>query len=223
VDFATSLLRGDGADDKLYQRKILNVRDIACAVLVDASSSTEERVGGRRIIDIEKDAIALLGSALSMIGDAFAVYSFFSMGRSNIFFSTPKRFSDSWNSDTIRRVGGIQANAGNRDGAAIRHASAALAARPEKTKLLILLSDGIPADAGYGGAGGAETSRYAIEDTRRAILEARQRSVRPFCITIDRFAKSYISYLYGDRNHARIQSISQLPEKLSKVYLRITG
>ena len=144
VDFATSLLRGDGSDDKLYQRKILNVRDIACAVLVDASSSTEELVAGRRIIDIEKDAIALLGSALSMIGDAFAVYSFFSMGRSNIFFSTPKRFADPWNSEAIARVGGIQANAGNRDGAAIRHATARLAERPEKTKLFILLSDGTP-------------------------------------------------------------------------------
>ncbi len=223
VDFATSLLRGDGADDKLYQRKTLNVRDIACAVLVDASSSTEERVGGRRIIDIEKEAVALLGSALSMIGDTFAIYSFFSMGRSNIFFSTPKRFSDPWNTNAVRRVGGIHANAGNRDGAAIRHASATLAERPEKTKLLILLSDGIPADAGYGGATGAETSRYAIEDTRRAILEARQKSVRPFCITIDRFAKSYISYLYGDRNHAGIQSVTQLPEKLSKIYMRITA
>ncbi len=223
VDFATNLLRGDGSDDKLYQRKILNVRDIACAILVDASSSTEERVAGRRIIDIEKDAIALLSSALSMIGDAFAVYSFFSMGRSNVFFSTPKRFTDPWNTEAIARVGGIQANAGNRDGAAIRHATARLAERPEKTKLLILLSDGIPADAGYGGATGADTSRYAIEDTRRAILEARQRTVRPFCITIDRFAKSYITYLYGDRNHARIQSIAQLPEKLSKVYMRITA
>jgi hypothetical protein len=223
VDYATSLLRGDGADDKLYQRKILNVRDIACAILVDASSSTEEMVGGRRIIDIEKDAIALLASALSMIGDAFAVYSYFSMGRSNVFFSTPKQFSDSWGAQAIRRVGGIQANAGNRDGAAIRHATAKLAERPEKTKLLILLSDGIPADAGYGGATGADTSRYAIEDTRRAILEARRRTVRPFCITIDRFAKSYVSYLYGERNHARIQSIAQLPEKLSKVYMRITA
>ena len=74
-----------------------------------------------------------------------------------------------------------------------------------------------------GTAPGADTSRYAIEDTRRAILEARQRTVRPFCITIDRFAKSYITYLYGDRNHARIQSITQLPEKLSKVYMRITA
>ncbi|MFP4566927.1 MAG: nitric oxide reductase activation protein NorD [Spirochaetaceae bacterium] len=223
VDFATNLLRGDGSDDKLYQRKILNVRDIACAVLVDASSSTEELVAGRRIIDIEKDAIALLGSALSVIGDAFAVYSFFSMGRSNVFFSTPKRFADPWNSEAIARVGGIQANAGNRDGAAIRHATARLAERPEKTRLLVLLSDGIPADAGYGGATGADTSRYAIEDTRRAILEARRHGVRPFCITVDRFAKSYVSYLYGDRNHARIQSIAQLPEKLSRVYMRVTA
>lgn len=222
VDFATSLLRGDGVNDKLYQRKILNVRDIACAVLVDASSSTEEKVAGRRIIDIEKDAIALLASALSLIGDAFAVYSFFSMGRSNIFFSTPKRFADPWNGESIRRVGGIQANAGNRDGAAIRHAASKLAERPEKTKLLIILSDGIPADAGYGGATGAETSRYAIEDTRRAILEARRQTIRPFCITIDRFSRSYVPYLYGERNHARIQSISELPEKLSRVYLRIT-
>lgn len=44
-------------------------------------ASPDEPVNGRRIIDIEKDAIAVLASALQKIGDDFGVFTFFSLGR----------------------------------------------------------------------------------------------------------------------------------------------
>jgi len=48
-----------------------------------------------------------------------------------------------------------------------------------RTKLLFTLSDGRPDDEdGYRGS-------YGIEDTRRALMEARYRGVHPYCITID--------------------------------------
>ena len=43
---------------------------------------------------------------------------------------------------------------GNRDGAALRFVAEHLAKRPENRKLLILISDGQPADTGYRGTGG---------------------------------------------------------------------
>jgi nitric oxide reductase NorD protein len=86
-----------------------------------------------------------------------------------------------------------------------------------------MLSDGVPADAGYGGASSAETSRYAIEDTRRAILDARTHGIIPYCVTIDRFAKRYIPHLYGDRHHCLIDDVVKLPDRMWRLYARLTA
>ena len=222
VDYATDVLRGSSPDEKIYTHKKRNIRDIVAAILVDASSSTEEMVNGMRIIDIEKAALCLLAAVLEPIGDIFGIFSFFSMGRSNVFYQVTKDFHESWNETTQSRLGSIDAAASNRDGCAVRHAAERLLSRPEKTKLLLLLSDGIPADSGYGTQDASQTSDYAIEDTRRAIIEARTRGVISYCITIDRSARSYISHLYGDYHYTILSDVSLLPEKLAKLYLRLT-
>ena len=49
-----------------------------------------------------------------------------------------------------------------------------------RTRLLIVLSDGRPYDHDYGDA------RYAREDTREALKQAKIQGITPFCITIDR-------------------------------------
>ncbi len=164
VDYLMDLIRGQSPDERIYFRKIKNLRDIASAILVDASSSTdtEIRAGGSKIIDIEKAALALLGSALSIVGDNFGIFSFFSMGRKNVFVNVVKDFPELWNDHTWTRIPEIKAYAGNRDGCAIRHTTARLLEEPNKTKLLILLSDGIPADTGYGSKSSSDTSGYAI-------------------------------------------------------------
>jgi nitric oxide reductase activation protein len=222
VDYATDFMRGTFLDEKIYMRKKQNVRDIVAAIVTDASSSTDEKIGGKRIIDIEMTALSLLSSALSLIGDRFALFTFFSMGRQNVFFNIIKDFHEPWNNHTQARVSSVKAIAGNRDGAAIRHTVMKLLQQPEKTKLMILLSDGIPADTGYGTSDGAETNRYAIEDTRRAVIEARMQGVIPFCITIDRAAKKYIPHLYGDYHYAVLPDVMLLPEKLSRLYVKLT-
>jgi nitric oxide reductase NorD protein len=221
-DFTTDLMRGSTPDGKIYQRRKRNRRDIVAAVILDASSSTEERVDDETIISVEKQALCLLAGVLAPIGDVFGIFSYFSMGRHNNFFMIAKDFDEKWNQRTQGRIAAIEASSSNRDGCAIRHATARLAERQETTKLLLLLSDGIPADAGYGSTDGSATNDYAIEDTRRAIIEARIAGVVPYCITIDKSAKSYIPRLYGDYHYTVISSVSELPEKLSRLYLRLT-
>jgi nitric oxide reductase NorD protein len=222
VDYAIDLIRGKTPEDRIYLKKIRNRRDVAAAVLIDASSSTEETVSGRRIIDIEKDAVCLLGQTLAAVGDDFGLYSFASNGRHGVFFNVVKDFADPWGPPVQARIGAIEAVASNRDGCAVRHASAVLASLPHKTKLLLLLSDGIPADVDYGSASNIETSQYAIEDTRQAILDAKKTGIVPYCLTIDRTAKDYIARLYGQYHFQILSDIARLPEKLSKLYLRLT-
>lgn len=222
LDYTLSLVRGESMDEKIYFRKIRNTRDVMVSILFDASSSTDTMVGKSRVIDIEKAALSLLASALDLIGDAFGIFSFHSMGRQRVFVDVIKDFKETWGRQTQGRIPSIKAQAGNRDGCAIRHMTAKLRGEQAKTKLLILLSDGVPADPGYGSSSAADTSRYAIEDTRRAILEARRQGIVPYCLTIDRFAKKYVSYLYGDYHHAILSDVGKLPEKLSQLYVRLT-
>ncbi len=70
-----------------------------------------------------------------------------------------------------------------RMGVIIRHLSALLHAVEARTKVLITLSNGKPDD--YNGYRG----EYGIEDTRQALIEAKQNGIHPFCITIDTEAR----------------------------------
>jgi len=75
VDMAIDLSRGVSPNEKVYQRKLKNTRDVVAAVVVDSSSSTGQEVPGqkqRRIIDVEKAALALAAAAMSRLGDTFA-------------------------------------------------------------------------------------------------------------------------------------------------------
>ena len=233
VDFAIDLRRGASPDEKIYFQKQTNRRDLVTVLLVDSSSSTGvplRPTANRRdqperqppsIIEVEQAALTIAAAALREIDDCFGVFSFFSLGRSRVFFNVVKDFHEPWDQRSQARVGAMQPYASNRDGCAIRHATARLLQREERTKLL-LLSDGIPADLDYGGASGADTSLYTIEDTRRAIVEARNQGVVAFCLTIDRFARDYIPRLYGDRQYAMLTDVRRLPDKLGQLYLRLT-
>ena len=222
VDYSIDVLRGVSPDERVYFRKIKSNRDVGVAILVDSSSSTDEVIHEKKIIEIEKAALALLASALALVGDSFSIYSFFSQGRNRVFFNIVKDFHEPWSELSKSRVAAIQAYASNRDGCAIRHATMRLEQQSNHTKLLILLSDGIPADKDYGSDSSADTSEYAIEDTRKAVLECKMKGIVPYCITIDRTAKSYVPHLYGDFHHVILDDVTRLPDKLARLYLRFT-
>ncbi|MEE8265980.1 MAG: hypothetical protein V3R62_06495 [Acidiferrobacterales bacterium] len=68
-------------------------------------------------------------------------------------------------------------------GVIIRHLSALLHAVEARAKVLITLSNGKPDD--YNGYRG----EYGIEDTRQALIEAKQNGIHPFFITIETEAR----------------------------------
>lgn len=102
-------------------------------------------------------------------------------------------------------------------GFAIRHLTNILNQVEAKTRVLITLSDGNPDDYDpYKGD-------YAIEDTRRALLEAKRAGVHAYCITIDREAKDYLSHMYGTAGYTVIDKVRQLPLKVTDIYRRVTS
>ncbi|MBY0248076.1 MAG: VWA domain-containing protein [Nitrospiraceae bacterium] len=213
---AAELRAGSEGDDRLYVRREKRQRDVAVAFLVDVSGSTSRRLdSGRRVIDVEKESLVLLCEALEAVGDQYGLYAYSGQGRGSVDFLTIKDFDDRLGPATALRLGGLAPRQQNRDGAAIRHASAKLRARDAIHRLLILVSDGRPLDGEYKDA-------YALEDTKTALREARQRGINPFCVTIDREADLYMRRMYGDVQFAVIDRVESLPSRLPRMYHRLT-
>ncbi len=219
--------RADGhQSDRIYTRRLRRRRDVAVSFLLDQSSSTARTIGrhplqpythpGRRIIEIEKEGLVLMSEALEAVGDSYSINGFTSEGRRNVKFYVLKDFGEHYSDEVMRRIGGITYQNNTRLGAAIRHAAAKLSKQEVRTRLLIVLSDGRPYDHDYGDA------RYAREDTREALRQAKTQGITPFCITIDRESEAELRDLYGDVGYTIIDDVLSLPERLPGIYRRLT-
>lgn len=219
--------RADGQQsERIYTKRLRRRRDVAVSFLLDQSSSTARTIGrhplqpythpGRRIIEIEKEGLVLMSEALEAVGDVYSINGFTSEGRRNVKFYVLKDFGEHYSDEVKRRIGGITYQNNTRLGAAIRHATAKLEKQEARTRLLIVLSDGRPYDHDYGDA------RYAREDTREALRQAKTAGITPFCITIDRESESELRDLYGDVGYTIIDDVLTLPERLPGIYRRLT-
>ena len=207
---------GMEGSDRIYVRHEKKERDVAVAFLVDVSGSTSRQLeNGRRVIDIEKESLVLLCEALEAVGDQYGVYAYSGQGRGQVEFSVIKEFDEPLGRATAHRLGGLVPRQQNRDGAAIRHATAKLRACEARTKLLVLVSDGRPLDGDY-------KDDYSLEDTKVALREARQAGIDPFCVTIDRESDAYLRRMYGDVRFAVIDRVEALPARLPRIYQRLT-
>jgi nitric oxide reductase NorD protein len=196
--------------ENVYQHNEKKLRDIAVAILVDMSKSTRGDT-----LRFEKEALVILSEALHVVGDAYAIYGFSGDNRDNVDFYRIKDFKESNNHMVRQRIAGIACGLENRDGAALRHVAGILKSREEKTRLIVLLSDGKPVDKAYAG-------RYAIEDTRKALLEAQLSGIKTFCITIDQQAPEYLPRMYRHSSWVVIDDVARLPEKISRIFARLT-
>lgn len=211
---------GGSPTDRIYVRHQRDERDVAVAFLVDMSSSTNElaNVGGQRIIDVEKEALVLIAEAVDAIGDTAAIYGFSGYGREQVAFYVAKDFSDPWDSRVQERIGRMSWKMENRDGTAIRHATRKLQQVSARVRILLLLSDGKPLDCGCD----HYSDRYAQEDTRVALQEARAVGIHPFCITVDVAAQEYMTRMYGEGAYTIIDRVDHLPQRLPQIYRRLT-
>src|SRR2546423_769188 len=219
--------RADGQQsERLYTKRLRRERDVAVSFLLDQSSSTARTIcrhplqpythPGRRIIEVEKEGLVLKSQALEAVGDPYSIYGFTSEGRRNVKFYVVKDFGEPYAEEVERRIGGINYQNNTRLGAAIRHAAARLRRQEARTRLLIVLSDGRPYDHDYGDA------RYAREDTREALRQARLDGITPFCVTIDRDSEPELRDLYGEVGDTIIDDVLSLPERMPAIYRRLT-
>lgn len=206
--------RKGGAEpsSRVFAQRQRDQRSLAVMLMIDMSGSTKGWVN-----DAEREALVLLCEAIEALGDAYAIYGFSGWTRTRCDIYRVKRFAERYDDAVRQRIAGIEAKDYTRMGVAVRHLSGLLAAQPARHKLLVCLSDGRPDDYGDEYRG-----HYGVEDTRRALQEARAEGIRSFCVTIDRHGADYLPRLYGPAHYAVIDDARKLPEKLADIYRKIT-
>lgn len=207
-------MRGDGAElsPLLFTKRRRHERDLAVMLMVDMSGSTKGWIN-----EAEREALVMLCEALEILGDRYAIYGFSGMTRRRCEIFRIKRFEEAYDRQVRGRIAGIEPQDFTRMGAAIRHLTMQLERVQARTKVLITLSDGKPDDYSDEYRG-----EYGIEDTRKALLEAKRIGIRPFCVTIDHEAREYLPHMYGAANWTVVDDPSLLPVRIAGIYQRLT-
>ncbi|PWC31267.1 VWA domain-containing protein [Azospirillum sp. TSO35-2] len=192
-------------------------RDLSVCVLVDVSLSTDSFIEERRVLDVEKEALLALTHGLAACGDEHAILTFTSHRRHRVDLRTVKGFEERLDARTVRRIRALKPGSYTRMGAALRHATACLQDRPHSHRLLLVLTDGKPNDTDH------YEGRYAIEDTRVAVQEARRAGLKLFGVTVDEKGRDYLPYIFGPGAYAIFPHVARLPMALPAIYRQLTG
>ena len=212
------LRMGQQPDPRIMMRSVRKVRDISVMVLLDLSESTNEKVAGQdyTVLDLQRQATVLLADAISKIGDPFAIHGFCSDGRHNVEYSRFKDFDQPYNEIPKARLAGMSGQLSTRMGAAIRHAGHYLGLQKSSRKLLLVITDGEPADIDV------RDPQYLRYDTKKAVEEVARSGVTTFCMSLDPRADQYVSRIFGARNYMVVDHVERLPEKLPILYAGLT-
>jgi nitric oxide reductase NorD protein len=208
----TELAASGECSDRIHLASRPQAHDLAVTLLVDVSLSTDAWFNERRVLDVEKEALLVLAEGLSACGDMHSILSFTSRRRDWVRVETIKDFDEPMSALVRHRIAALKPGYYTRMGAALRHATAKLAERPNRKHLLLVLTDGKPNDVDH------YEGRFALEDTRRAVTEARRRGIHVFGVTVDQDAKTYVPAVFGHHGYAVVPDIRRLPAALPQIY-----
>jgi nitric oxide reductase activation protein len=220
VQFVVERRAGQSPKANIYRQRRPLQRDTAVLLLADLSTSimAEAADSGVRVVDRLRAAMLLFGEALVEVGDPFALYGFASKYHQEVLVYPIKRFDERFDGRARAVLGGLSGRLATRMGAAIRHSTRQLLRSPGQRRLLLILSDGRPADYDDGG-----DPRYLQEDTRMAVREAREQGVHAFCISLDPRGGEYLPLVFGPGHYLVLPQIDHLPQRLPEIYLRLRG
>jgi hypothetical protein len=209
---------GRQPDPRIMMRSVRKTRDISVLVLLDLSHSTNDKVAGQEhtVLDLTRSACALLADAIQKVGDPFAIHGFCSDGRHDVNYWRFKDFDQPYDDLAKARLAGMQGQLSTRMGAAIRHATAALKAQRSSKKLLLVITDGEPADVDV------RDPQYLRHDTKKAVEAAARNGVTTYCMSLDPRADSYVGRIFGERRYLVVDKVERLPEKLPVLYAGLT-
>lgn len=219
VDAMTSIRMGEQPNPRITMRNVIKNRDLAVTVLLDLSESTNEKMQGseKTVLELTREAATLVATAINGIGDPFAIHGFASDGRHDVQYFRFKDFNQKFGEEAKGRLAGMKGGLSTRMGAAMRHAAHHLLKQPERRKLLLLVTDGEPADIDE------RDPQHLRNDTRKAVEELHTRGVMSYCLTLDPNADSYVKRIFGANNYTIVDHVDRLPEKLPALFASLTS
>ncbi len=209
---------GQQPDPRIMMRSVRQVRDFSILVLLDLSESTNDKVAGQEysVLDLTRQACVLLADAISKVGDPFAIHGFCSDGRHDVQYLRFKDFDQPWNEEPKARLAGMTGQLSTRMGAAIRHAGHHLQRQKSAKKLLLVITDGEPADIDV------RDPQYLRSDTKKAVEDVAKHGVVTYCMSLDPGADHYVARIFGQNHFMVVDHVQRLPEKLPRLYAGLT-
>lgn len=192
-------------------------RSVSVLLLLDLSQSLNEVVNdaGQTILELSQEAVSLLAWAVEQLGDNFAIAGFNSDTRQKVMYYHIKGYGEHWDDTVKSRLADLKAEFSTRMGAAIRHGAHYLELQESDKKLMLILTDGEPADIDM------SDPQALIQDTHKAVQEVKQRGLYPYCISLDKKADEYIADIFGP-HYSVIDRIESLPKELPQLFLSLT-
>jgi hypothetical protein len=219
IDALVAIRMGAQPDSRITMRNQIKSRDLAVTVLLDLSESTNDQVDGaeQTVLDLTKEAAILVATAIEGIGDPFSIAGFASDGRHDVHYYTFKQFGQRFNEEAKARLDGMHGGLSTRMGTALRHAGYGLLKQAETRKLILLVTDGAPADVDE------RDPQYLRHDTRKAVEELSSKGVFTYCLTLDPQADHYVKRIFGQNNYMILDHVNRLPEKLPTLFASLTS
>jgi nitric oxide reductase activation protein len=208
---------GAQPDPRIHMSTRTDGRDIAVLLLVDLSASVNDAVPGtdETVLGVSRAAVALLAWAVSQLGDQLAIAGFNSNTRHEVRYLHIKGFAEAWDDTPKARLAGAQGALSTRMGAALRHAGHLLSGRQADKKLLLVLTDGQPADVDV------SDPQHLPADAAQAVRELDGLGLHTHCISLDAKADDYVARIFGSR-WSVIDHVEQLPRRLPELFLSLT-
>jgi len=219
IDAMVAIRMGEQPNTRITMRNVLKNRDLSVVLLMDLSESTNETVSGsdKTVLQLTREAATLVSTAIEGIGDPYAIHGFASDGRHDVQYYRFKDFAQHFDDEAKARLAGMKGGLSTRMGAALRHAGQHLLKQQEKRKLILLVTDGEPADVDE------RDPQHLRHDTKKAVEELYSKGVLSYCLTLDPNADDYVKRIFGANNYTIIDNVNRLPEKLPTLFASLTA
>lgn len=185
------------------KKQPIEVPDMAIVVLQDISGS----MAGRKT-EAAIEMMILLERFANAIGVPIMIATHNVTRKNRVNLGIYTDFTSAMPDKDRYSLAGITTSGCNRDGVPIRVCCEMLAKRPERVKLMFVISDGAPYDDNYSGTA-------AREDISQAVTEYRRKGLTVFGAAIDK-DRMVIEQIYGD-NFISIENLSALPKTLVRI------
>ncbi len=212
-----ALRAGQAPDTDLYRRTHRPKPDLSVLLLLDLSASTRTALGDATLLALIREASVLLADSIAQGGDRIAIHGFNSNGRHQVNYFRFKEFGEPMGDVALGRLAAVDGALSTRMGAAIRHASRLMRDCRSTQRLVLVLTDGEPHDIDVYQPG------LLAADAARAVARSTAEGTPVFCVSVDPKADAYLRQIFGLHHYLVIDSVTQLPQRLPELYLRLAS